>query len=102
MAAMLQSDRARRWLKFLVAICVSLVFGVLFVGSIDINAVGEALLDADYLYVLPALALFALSVAFRSLRWRFFLLPRYDLTWRALLPSVLIGYAGNNLLPLRA
>jgi uncharacterized protein (TIRG00374 family) len=42
------------------------------------------------------------SVVARSVRWRYFFLPRPDLTWRQLLPSVLIGYAGNNLLPLRA
>jgi uncharacterized membrane protein YbhN (UPF0104 family) len=99
---MLQSERLRGWLKFLVAIAISVVFSVLFVRSIDLDAVWRALRHADYVYVLPALGLFALSVAFRSLRWHYFLLPGHGLGWRDLLPSVLIGYAGNNLLPLRA
>ncbi|MPZ49387.1 MAG: flippase-like domain-containing protein [Dehalococcoidia bacterium] len=96
------SERLQRWLKFLVAIGISVFFSILFIRSVDLDAVGKALSDANYLYVLPALGLFALSVAMRALRWRYFLLPGFDLGWRALLPSVLIGYAGNNLLPLRA
>jgi uncharacterized protein (TIRG00374 family) len=99
---MLQSEGVRRWLKFLLAIGISLIFSYFFVRGVDISAVGDALRDANYAYVVPALALFAGSVAFRSLRWRYFLISTHDLSWRALLPSVLIGYAGNNLLPLRA
>ena len=97
----MSSDRGR-WIKFLLAIGGSIFFSFLFVRSIDLDQVVDALGDANYLYVLPALALFALSVVARSLRWRYFFLPQPDLGWRQLLPSVLIGYAGNNLLPLRA
>ena len=92
----------KRHLRFLITIAVSVIFAALFLLSVDLDAVFESLGDADYAYVAPALALFAVSVAARSLRWRCFLLPASDLTWRQLLPSVLIGYAGNNLLPLRA
>jgi uncharacterized protein (TIRG00374 family) len=99
---MLRSERLRRWLKLLLAIGISLIFSYLFVRGVDLEKVADALRGANYAYVVPALALFAGSVAFRALRWRYFLLPTHDLSWRALLPSVLIGYAGNNLLPLRA
>lgn len=91
-----------RWLKFTVALGFSVVFSYLFARKIDLGEVGDALAGANYVYVVPALALFAASVIVRSLRWRYLLLPQRDLTWRQLLPSVLIGYAGNNLLPLRA
>lgn len=94
--------RGQRWLKFLVALAVSVVFSALFIRSIDIDAVGDALADADYIYVAPALALFAVSLFFRALRWRYLLAPARSLTWRELMPSLLVGYAGNNLLPLRA
>lgn len=99
---MLASERARNRLKLLVTVIVSLAFAGFFIRSIDIDQVADSLGDADYLLVAPALGLFALSVIFRSLRWRAFLLGTIDLTWLQLLPSVLIGYAGNNLLPLRA
>ena len=95
-------DWLRRWWRFGLTIVVSLLFSALFLLSIDVDSVVDALADANYVYVLPALALFAASVVVRALRWRYFLLPATDLSWRRLLPSVLIGYAGNNLLPLRA
>ena len=90
------------WLKFGVALAISLIFAWLFVRGLDVDEVADSLRSANYIYVAPALALFAVSVAFRAARWRYFLLPSDDLTWGQLLPSVLIGYAGNNLLPLRA
>src|SRR5688572_25704766 len=99
---MLASQKLRNWIKFLLAVAISVFFMALFLRSVELDEVGRSLQDADYRYVMPALGLFALSVICRALRWRYFFLPSHDLTWRQLLPSVLIGYAGNNLLPLRA
>ena len=90
------------WIKLVVAVAVSVFFSALFVRSIDVGEVASALGDANYVYVVPALGVFALSMVARSLRWRTFLLPADDVRWRGLLPSLLVGYAGNNLLPLRA
>jgi uncharacterized protein (TIRG00374 family) len=97
-----RSSRVGNWLKFGVALAISLVFAWLFVRGLDLEEVADSLRSANYIYVAPALGLFAISVIFRAARWRYFLLPSDDLSWRQLLPSVLIGYAGNNLLPLRA
>lgn len=99
---MLGSERFRSWLKFLAAIAVSILFTGFFILSVDIGEVADSLAGANYGYVVPGLALFAVSVVFRALRWRVFLEPYHELTTRQLMPSVLIGYAGNNLLPLRA
>jgi uncharacterized protein (TIRG00374 family) len=96
------SDRDRRWLKFAVALGFSLAFSYLFIRGLDAGEVRDALAEADYVYVVPALLLFAASLIVRSLRWHYFLLPSPDLGWQKLLPSLLVGYAGNNLLPLRA
>lgn len=92
----------KRWWRLALTVAVSVAFGAGFLLSVDLERVAAALAGADYTYAAPALVLFAASVAVRSLRWRYFLLPWSDLSWRQLLPSVLIGYAGNNLLPLRA
>src|SRR5688572_20395504 len=95
-------ERAKRWLKFLAALAISAVFTYLFVRGIDLGDVGDSLTSANYAYVVPGLALFGLAVFFRAVRWRLLLLPERDLGAMSLLPSVLISYAGNNLLPLRA
>lgn len=99
---MLGSERVRSWLKLLAVVAVSIAFFVFFLLSVDIGEVADSLASANYLFVLPGLALFAVSVVFRALRWRVFLEPFHLLSTRQLMPSVLIGYAGNNLLPLRA
>jgi uncharacterized protein (TIRG00374 family) len=98
----LASERAKRRLKLFVTFAGSLIFCVFFIRNIDLDEVLASLRDANYLYIVPALALFAVSLAVRAVRWRYFLLGSYNLGWQDLLPSVLIGYAGNNLLPLRA
>ena len=96
------SERQKRWLKFVVALGVSVVFSALFLGSIDLDQVWESLGHANYLYVVPALGLFALSVAVRAARWGVLFPGERRFTWPELIPSLLVGYAGNNLLPLRA
>jgi uncharacterized protein (TIRG00374 family) len=97
-----RSESGRRWLKFLVALGVSVAFSYLFIRSIDVDDVLDALRGANYWYVAPALALFAASLVARSLRWQVLYGPSNELSWRQLMPSLLVGYAGNNLLPLRA
>jgi uncharacterized protein (TIRG00374 family) len=96
------SERTSHWLKLIVLVAVSVLFSALFLLSIDLGDVLDALESADYAYVVPGLLLFAVSVVFRSLRWSVFVAPHHQLSTRQMLPSVLIGYAGNNLLPLRA
>ncbi|HXH22607.1 MAG TPA: lysylphosphatidylglycerol synthase transmembrane domain-containing protein [Dehalococcoidia bacterium] len=93
--------RLGRWLKFLLALAVSIAFSALFLLSTDLGEVADALASADYLYVVPGLALFVVSVVARAVRWQYMFRPR-DIPWPGLLPSLLVGYAGNNLLPLRA
>ncbi len=96
------SGRPGAWLKFGLALAVSVLFTGLFLLNTDLSKVARALADANYLYVAPALALFAVSLCLRSLRWQYLYRPQNDLPWTRLLPSLLVGYAGNNLLPLRA
>src|SRR5689334_22446718 len=98
----MRSPRVRRWLRAFLAVAVSVVFAALFIKSIDISAAADALSGANYLYVVPALGLFALSLVARAVRWQLFYEASPGLGWRVLLPPLLIGYAGNNLLPLRA
>jgi len=99
---MLANERLKHWLKLSVAIGGSVFFTALFVGSIDVREVGRALAGADYAYVAPALVLFAVSLVFRGVRWSLLFQPQPRLSWARLMPSLLVGYAGNNLLPLRA
>ncbi len=91
-----------RRLKIALALAISVAFSALFLANTDLGEVADALAGANYLYVIPALGLFALSLVARAIRWQYLYRPHHEHSWPVLLPSLLVGYAGNNLLPLRA
>ena len=73
----------------------------LFFWRTDLGELGDSLEQADYWWVVPAVAIWFVSAAFRSLRWHYLLRRLANLSTRTLYPIVIIGYMANNLLPLR-
>ena len=87
----------RLWLSLSISV---LLLGLL-VWRADVGGTVRSLRDANYLFVIPALAFYFLAVLFRTVRWRLLLLPLCSATTRRLFPVVVIGYMANNLLPMR-
>lgn len=77
------------------------VFLVLFFWRTDLSELGDALAQANYWWVIPAIAIWFVSAALRSLRWHYLLRGLAALGTATLYPIVIIGYMANNLLPLR-
>ena len=88
-------------LRFWIGILISLLFLVILVWSIDIRYTLSELKSANYIYVIPAIALYFVSVYFRSIRWKLLLSHMKDIPVNRLYPIVVIGYMANNLLPVR-
>ena len=90
--------RSRRFL-------LSLALGGLFIGfflyRVDLKEMGRVLREANYLFVLPSLLLYFMALWWRTLRWRSILRPLGRFRLRRLWPVVVVGYAANNLLPVR-
>ena len=61
----------------------------------------DSLADANFLYLVPGIALYFLAVVFRTLRWRFLLSHLKSIPVSRLFPVVVVGYMANNLLPVR-
>ena len=59
--------------RFWLGLLVSVLFLVLFLYGIDYPQTGEALKDANYIYILPAVAVYFGSLFFRTYRWQFLL-----------------------------
>ena len=74
---------------------------VLFFWQLDIGDTLEHLRDADYIWLIPALALYFLAVLFRAIRWRFLLMHIKEVPAIRLYSPVVVGYMANNLLPVR-
>ncbi len=89
-----------KW-KFWLGLGVGLVFLVIAFGGQDFNKIGTALGEANYWWLLPAMAAYFVGVWFRTLRWHFLLGPIQKVPNARLFPVVVIGYMANNVLPIR-
>ena len=87
--------------RFWLGVVVSAIFLILFFGQIDLRQTADALRDANYWWLFPAIAVYFIAVFFRALRWHFLLAPMKSVPVSRLYPIVVVGYMANNLLPIR-
>lgn len=91
----------RRWPFLVIGLAISL--GLLWValGDLPMAQVWAAIKQANYLWLIPGVGIYFLSVWFRAWRWGFLLRNIRPLSATHLFPVVVIGYMGNNILPFR-
>ena len=87
--------------KLWIGLGISLVLLALFFVTVDLDGMLDALAGANYAYVVPAIALYLVSVLFRTIRWRSLLMHMRPIAVPRLYSIVVIGYMANNLLPMR-
>lgn len=90
----------RRPLKILLGIAISAALMVWLFWNVDVRAVAARLADTRWSWLSVSMALNLASLWARAVRWRYLFPPRAQPTH--LFNAVMIGYMGNNLLPLRA
>ena len=87
--------------KLWLGLGISVLLLGLFLKTVEIDRMLDALTGANYAYVVPAVGLYLISVLFRTIRWRLLMHHMGPVTVRRLYPVVVVGYMANNLLPLR-
>ena len=87
--------------QFVLGLVVTVVFITIFLYRTDLEAMGTAFRTANYLYVVPGVLIYFLSLLFRTVRWRVALTPLGRFGVRRLWPVIIVGYAANNVLPVR-
>jgi uncharacterized protein (TIRG00374 family) len=89
--------------RFWIGLGITLIFLFLFIYQVrdDIGEMGQALGEANYLYLLPGILFYYLGVYFRAVRWRFVLKPLGSFSSIRLFPLIVIGMLVNNVLPAR-
>ena len=70
----INSPMFNNW-QFWLAVAVSILFLLLLLYQVDLGHIRSALLEANYLYVAPAIGVYFVAVYFRSARWKFLLSP---------------------------
>ncbi len=93
---MLQGNR-----KYWIGIGVSIILLAYFLFTVDIRRMLDALAGANYWYIAPSVAMYFISVYFRSMRWSVMLRHLKPVSTHRLFPVVVVGYMANNLLPMR-
>ncbi len=91
----------RRRITGLLGFLLTLIFSGLALYKLDLREVGSAILEANYLFVAPALLATFFGYLLRTARWRVILMPSKEVSAGRLFPLLIIGFAVNNLLPAR-
>ena len=89
------------WLGIAVSVALLLFLAWQVYRIDDPSGLIDELAAANYLYLIPAVAVYFVGVLFRALRWQYLLAPMRRFPVRRLYPVVVIGYTANNLLPMR-
>jgi uncharacterized protein (TIRG00374 family) len=76
------------------------LFGV-FLWSQDLRLLGAALSAVNPAWIGPAITVYFFGVWLRAMRWRILMSPFADVPTQRLFRVILIGFAVNNVLPLR-
>jgi len=91
----------KRW-YFWLGLSISVLFLWQALRSLRLAEVGQVLRDAQYLWLIPGIAVYFLAVWARSWRWHYLLRPLKQIPTMTMFPIVAIGYMGNNIYPARA
>ncbi len=90
----------KRWQSWL-GLAVSAFFLWLTLRGLKLEEVASYLQTANYLWLIPSVAVYFLAVAARTWRWNYLLRPLKRISLKRLFPIVVIGYMGNNIFPFR-
>jgi glycosyltransferase 2 family protein len=91
----------KRW-QFWVGILISAVFLYFALRGLELSKAWQSLRTADYLWLIPGVAVYFVGVLVRAWRWHYLLRPLKKIPTLSMFPIVAIGYMGNNIYPARA
>ena len=88
-----------------ITVVVGLLVGALFLWlalrNVQLSAVASSLRTANLWLAIPFLLALAVFYWLKAVRWSILLRPTRDIPARELVPAMMIGFAGNNVLPVR-
>lgn len=91
----------KHW-KFWLGVAISSVFLYSAVRDLKWDDFWVAIKTANYLWLIPGVAIYFVGVWIRAWRWHYLLRPLKPISTNKMFPVVTIGYAGNNIFPARA
>jgi len=90
-------NRYKTW----IGLGLTAILLIAFLLTVDVVKMFDSLVDANYVFILPAIAMYFISILFRTIRWKMLLTHIHDIRISRLYPVVVVGYMANNILPMR-
>ena len=91
----------KKW-QFWVGVLISIVFIWLSLRGLRLEKFWSAVKQANYIWLLPGIAVYFVGVWVRAWRWHYLLGPIKKIPTETMFPITTIGYMGNNVYPARA
>jgi uncharacterized protein (TIRG00374 family) len=91
----------KRW-QFWLGAGISALFLLIALRNLHLSEVWDVMRTAQYIWIVPGVAIYFFGVWARTWRWDYLLRPVKKIPVRRLFPVVVIGYMGNNIFPVRA
>jgi len=90
----------KRW-QLIIGLLISLIFMYFALRGQRLEEVWATVKSADYIWLVPGVAVYFVAVWVRAWRWHYLLRPIKVVPTRKVFPIVAIGYMGNNIFPYR-
>lgn len=97
----LQSRPMKKW-HFWLGMLISVLFIWLALHGLRLGEFWNTVQQANYIWLLPGVAVYFVAVWVRAWRWHYLLRPIKKIPTRTMFPITTIGYMGNNIYPARA
>lgn len=91
----------KKVIVFLLGIAISIVSLYLIFSKIDVVASLKALSKVPFYIPLVLMGIYLFGFVIRAFRWQLMLLEVQNIPFKSLLNAIIIGYGGNNFLPVR-
>jgi hypothetical protein len=91
----------KRKINLIIGVLISAIFIYFAFRRVRLSEIIYSLRHANYLLILPNMAIVLFSMVIRAERWRYLLEPIGKFKIKDLFPSVMIGFMANNVLPAR-
>ena len=93
--------RQKKWIYTLAGLAISVFLLWALFHNIDFPTLISVLKSADYLWLIPNIALVMFSMVQRAFRWQVMIAPVKKVKFSKLMAATCIGFMANNVLPLR-
>src|SRR5215211_3354560 len=91
----------KKW-QFWLGVLISIVFIWLALRGMRLEEFWSAVKQANYIWLVPGVAVYFVGVWVRAWRWHYLLGPIKKIPTKSMFPITTIGYMGNNIYPARA